>query len=391
MENRAAPPPRPLTIAWAATLAGLIAATWRLWMPVRSTPLLPPIEALGATPERLLASALGGLALGLLVAMFGPGRWRGRGIALTLLALAAVMAVDQLRWQPWAWHALLAGAILANAPPREATALLRLVAVAVYAYSGLAKLDAEFAATLGQQFLSTMALPLDALSESTRTALALAGPCLELALACLLLIASWRGRWRRGALIGVVLFHVGTIVALSPIGLGHSLGVLLWNVGFAAQTALLFRPTAPPSERPASQWRRVRRIAWLAAGLAILAPALTPFGWWDRWPGWALYAPGGERATLLIHDAAVERLPDSLQSHVGASDSPWRPVALDAWILQETGAPLYPQNRVFKALTRWLAGRYPLTGRIQVIEQSAADRWTRDRTERTIKIGGGRW
>jgi hypothetical protein len=287
------------------------------------------------------------------------------------------MLLDQLRWQPWAYHAALAGLILANSTPPQAFRLLRLVAIAVYAYSAIAKLDAEFAATLGQQMLSAVGFDLASWSDTTRTAVALTIPIVELAIAGLLAASlKWR-RLRVFACGAVITMHAATIAALGPWALGHSLGVLLWNVGFAAQTAILFWPQTEETTEPVT---RSSRLALAACGLAVLAPALTPFRLWDQWPGWALYAPRGERATLFIHTASVERLPKSLQPHIEkSSDGPWRRVRLDQWTLTGTAAPIYPQNRIVAAMALGLMERYPLTGRVRVVDESAASPLSRKR------------
>jgi hypothetical protein len=392
--------------AWAGTLAMLLAATWRLWTSWRGTPRIAPLEVLGAIPPAidfaLLALVVYGLVQTIRTALASGLKASPRcqsgveaqhplpthdlhrglavyrvGIVIATLALVGLMLLDQLRWQPWAYHAVLAGVILANATPPQAFRLLRLVAIAVYAYSAIAKLNAEFAATLGQQMLDAIGLGLASWSDTTRTALALTLPIVELAIAGLLAASLKWQRLRVFACVAVIAMHGTTIAVLGPWALGHSLGVLLWNVGFAAQTAILFWPQTEETTEPVT---RSSRLALAACSLAVLAPALTPFGLWDQWPGWALYAPRGERATLFVHTASVERLPRSLLHHVEqSSDGPWRRVRLDKWALAETAAPIYPQNRIVAAMGLGLMERYALTGRVQVVDESAASPFSRTR------------
>jgi hypothetical protein len=395
-----------LVAAWAGTLAMLLAATWRLWTPWRGTPRIAPPEAIEILPPTIDFALLALVGYGLLRALraafaskflASPRRksWEGTeytphyhdsrrglavyriGVLIATLALVGLMLLDQLRWQPWAYHAAIAGVILANATTPQAFRLLRLVAIAVYAYSAIAKLNAEFAATLGQQMLGAVGLELASWSDTTRTALALTIPIVELAIAGLLAASlKWR-RLRVFACGAVIAMHAATIAVLSPWALGHSLGVLLWNVGFAWQTVILFWPQPRENTEPVT---RSSRLALAACGLAVLAPALTPFVLWDQWPGWALYAPRGERATLFIHTASVERLPKSLQPHIEkSSDGPWRRVRLDKWALAETAAPIYPQNRIVAAMALGLMERYALTGRVRVVDESAASPLSRKR------------
>lgn len=373
--ERADDRPNAILLAWAATLLACVGVTWRLWTPLRDTPRVAPSGLLGGVPPAFDYALLLLLAFGLWRAISSRDAWR-RGVVIATAALAASMAFDQLRWQPWAWHAVLAGVVFAASSGCRTLSGLRALAVAVYAYSAVAKLDAEFVGTLGQQMLDT--LPgADRLPDGARQAIAWTMPVFEFAIAGLLAASV---RWRRiatTACIAVATLHIGLIGVLGPLGLGHSLGVLLWNAGFAVQTVVLFRPSGPQPDTTG----RIRVAGWAACVLGVAAPALAPFGYWDQWPGWALYAPGGERASLFVHQAVAERLPDALTPFVDLlSDGVWRRVRLDDWVLADTGAPLYPQIRVKAAIALGLAKRYPLGGRLQLITESAAGRLSRART-----------
>lgn len=384
-------PPRSLVIAWGVTLVVLMVVTWRLWTPLRDTPRLPPVAALGVLPVAIDFACLAVIVASVLRAVRTPDSNR-LAIGAATLALAATMALDQLRWQPWAHHALLAGVVLATASARRGVLALRAIAIAVYAYSAVSKLDAEFAATLGQQMLNTavggVGLDASTWGETFRRLMALTMPLGELTVAGLLVASTFQRRLAKYAVGAAIAMHVGVIGLLGPLGLGHSWGVLLWNVGFAWQTALLFGNDLPS---PVEARQRPPIGAWLAVAIGAVVPALTPLGLWDQWPGWAVYAPGGERARLFVHQAAVERLPDSLQRHVKRADDPgpWRRIALDAWCLESTGAPIYPQNRIVAGLAAGLAKRYPLTERLRLELDTKAGRLTRHRDTETLSSVDG--
>lgn len=356
-----------------------MAVTWALWTPLREPPRLPPAAFPIAPPPGFDFALLPLVALG--VAARRPG--------LAVAALAALMAGDQLRWQPWAYHALLIGVLLAACGAARATTLARWLAVSVYAYSAIAKLDATYATTLGQQVLDALGASAVGLPEGARAVAALAPPLAELGVAaCLAASLRWRSLARPAAAAAVAM-HLGTIGVLGPWGLGHSAGVLLWNVGFAWQTVVLFG--TPPGAAGAARnesfdgvSRVFERAATAVVCFALVAPLASPLGGWDRWPSWGLYAPGGERAAVHVHRSVVDRLPDAIP--IGAeADGPWRRVRLDQWVLRTTGAPLYPQNRVRLALAAALAERFPLSDRVMAIVESRADRFTGERESRVIE------
>lgn len=382
-EAAAASPPRAFVVAWAATLGVLIGVTWPLWTPLREVPRLAPMVPLGwfsPAIDFVLLAALGFQLVGALWPKVEPARW---SLATAAVALAGLMAFDQLRWQPWAYHALLAAIVLATCSARRATVCLRVIAIAVYAYSAISKFDAEFAATLGSQMLGVLGGDAVGLGAGLRQRLALALPLGELAVAAALAASTKWARIAWPACVAAVAMHATTVGVLGPWGLGHSLGVLLWNVGFAWQTVVLFRPNRLPRQEETTPSPRHAWLGYAACGLATIAPLATPLGGWDQWPGWALYAPGGERATLYVDRSAVGRLPRGLRPHVEAPADPtdaWHRVRLKEWVLADTRSPLYPQNRVAAALTKALIEKGRFEGGWLLVIESPADRLTRERT-----------
>ncbi len=219
--------------------------------------------------------------------------------------------------------------------------------------------------------------------------MALVGPALEVLIGGLLLFP--RMRWP--AAIAAVALHVVTLLLLSPWGLGHSWGVLVWNVVFPAHVLILMRPGGRRSAEPIlgainqTDWLRgaspSQKLATTVLLLAIFAPLGNRFGYWDNWPSWAVYAPGSERGAVFIHSAAADQIPPNLLSDLDANET-WRRVRFDEWLLAENLAPRYPQNRMLIALAEWLGAKYGVRNRLRVELQGVADRWTGERATQTI-------
>jgi hypothetical protein len=226
-------------------------------------------------------------------------------------------------------------------------------------------------------------------SPAVRRAAALALPAGELLVAAALGLSIAAPRFARGGAAIAVAMHAATVVVLGPWGLDHSLGVLVWNGGFAWQTVTLFRPRPTDSNDPRVDARPSinERLAIALVAVAAIAPIGFYAGCWDTWPAWGLYAPRGERAGVLVHDSVFDRLPKSLRdvSDEGPGDGPWRALRVDRWALDENLAPLYPQNRVKLALAAALAERFPLGDRVRVVVEGPTARWSRVRSERVIE------
>jgi hypothetical protein len=378
-------------LAWAVTLALLITSTWPLWTPLRAVPHIAPAAMFAVLPAGFDFVGLFLLLVSLVLAV----RHRSlRATGIATLALGLLMAFDQLRWQPWSYHALLVGLILASCEASISIKYLRLLTVSIYAYAAIAKLDATYSATLGQQIITTFASwlggSLEGLSLEVRHRLALAPPLFELTLAILLLASLRFYSLRRPTCYLAVAMHAATIALLGPWALGHSLGVLLWNIGFAWQACVLFWPAVDSNDSSAPQFSNSlqQRFAVCILLIALAAPTTMPWGIWDRWPSWGLYAPAGERAAVFIHSGALDRLPGPLRDFVDPQndddDTPWRRLWIDRWVLNDTGAPIYPQNRVRLALAASIAQRYGASERVQVVIQGHANRFSGERSSQTL-------
>jgi hypothetical protein len=403
-----------LAVSWLA----LLAAMWRLWTPQEVFPQIPFFAVLRTVPGWIDWVALVGLIAGVGGLLLVRQRQEAdtsspRGLrTAALLAVGSttiVVLLDQHRFQPWAYQFAIVALVLAFTPPIPAASLLRVLTVGIYFWSAVSKFDYTFLHTMGPQLLGglTRALQVDpaTMSPGTATFLAWTFPIDELAVAILLAIR----RTRTVGLVLAVAMHALLLAALGPLGLNHSLGVLLWNVYFIGQNLLLFRRPAAGWRRTAGPglWVRLREIArgfmpasasagvgHAAVFLAVWLPALEPFGLLDNWPAWAVYAPGGERERLLVNDSdAKALLPDELRSYDGPIFAEWWEVRTDLWSLDSLYAPIYPQDRFRVGVAAAVAERYWLRADPEedwlnsalLVVESRADRFTGKRTRATCR------
>jgi hypothetical protein len=166
--------------------------------------------------------------------------------------------------------------------------------------------------------------------------------------------ARWLGLW------AATIMHVALLAALGPLGLNHSLGVLLWNGFFLVQNWLLFRATS--DKRPFSdetfaaqmrQWWRdlttwpASRTNRLALGTVLVAmtwPVLEPLGYCDHWLAWAVYSARAESVSIHVNDPEMT-LPSSwkhfrVRNHVNI-----RTLSISDWSLAVLSVPSVPQER----------------------------------------------
>ncbi len=379
----------------------LLAVTWKLWTPQTAFPQVPLIGWTRDIPVSLEWCGglllVGALAVGLLAESERASRW---AMALAAVAMLGLIAVDQLRLQAWAWQFLLLALAWTALPSREAWGWLRLLAISLYVFSALSKLNPEFLATLGPRFveqgLQFVGLSMASWSDGLRTAVVLALPLGELLVGVGLVWPAAR-RW---AVLAAVLMHALLIAVLSPWGMKHSAGVLVWNLFFIAQVILLFGGRAeqgstaqvdqdPVSgERTTLRARGTRGFARVLLGLAVVLPIVEPWGWWDAWPSWGLYSARNERTEVYLSAENVSRLKGPVRRFVdeAADEAGERRLRLDAWCLDALGVPITPQHRQQLGVVRGLADRFLLSPEgVRCVRVGAASYGTGERRRQEVR------
>lgn len=404
----------------------LIAATFPLWFFVGQgdLPFVPLINLGISNADRLARVSTIGLIGGLIGIVVAPERLR---LLWWLVAgsLLVSFLLDQHRLQPWAYQSAIYAVVFATLPPRRAQSWLIPLAASIYIYSSAGKFDYQFAHTVGQEFLDMLARPIGGLPEdwnqSHRARIALLFPAIEFLGGVGLLFRPTR----RIAAVVVMLMHVVLLLILGPWGLGHSSGVLVWNIALLFQATFLFwypavrgsqsavrgSPTPHPADRrspsysshplgaaakrrPSVEQRRGQRPApsftlsilpvYGLVGCVLLAPLTERSGYWDHWTSWALYSPHNSRVDVQIHQSAIGDLPEPLRPLVkeDSDGDHWHGFSLQRWSLTARKVPIYPQARYQLGLCQEIARRYQLGEAIRLRQRSMSDRWTGERVER---------
>ena len=372
---------------WAASALALIAATWPLWTPQHLFPQVPIAVGLGRLPDVIDWFALGSMLLSLAAIFAAPLKstlWQ-RGLVVFVLAAVLLMAIDQHRFQPWAYQFALIAVVLTTAKPSAAFQLLRWLTIGIYLWSAWSKCDVTFTHNLGQQILNALLSwsHFEAWPKLSRLVLASLFPTAELAVAILLCFPR---QWSK-AVWGSVALHGLLIVALGPLGLHHKPGVLIWNVYFIAQNLLLFRkpPLSAAPEEGLPQDEPLPATALYVVCAALAWPLVEPWNYCDHWPAWSVYAPRVERTSFFVHRADKDRLPPSIQPFLepATDDENWFLIRLDRWSLDMLDAPLYPQNRFQVGCALGIIRQFGLS-QVRVVCYGPADRWTGERQSVTF-------
>ncbi|TWU42895.1 hypothetical protein [Novipirellula artificiosorum] len=370
---------------WALMLLVLIGGTFPLWRGEPSALVVPMVRLPASMPHVVLWLPTLAIVLSCLAIVIGT-RFDRQGWWIVAVSLCLSFVLNQHRLQPWAYQSAIYATVFATRNPYAARRLLIPIAASIYLYSGLGKLDYQFAHTVGQDFLAAIWIPglgslTDRLDRSTLAAIALLLPACEALFGIGLLIPQTR----RVAGCFIILMHISLIAILGPWNLGHSLGVLFWNMLLILQAYFLFlrpieQPTEPEPPRSVAFW-----VPNVLVVIAMIMPIGERFGIWDHWPSWALYAPHNSRVEVMVHQSATEKLAADLRPFLRDSDGDgWNRVDLGSWSLAKQRVPIYPQMRFQLAVADQLASQCERESAIRAVLRGVSDRRRGNRKEQIL-------
>lgn len=353
-------------------LLALVGVTWKLWTPQTVFPQVPLFSVVCHWP-----AWCDWMSLGLLLASSITLLIVGRGFVSRLAtggitaALAGFFVLDQHRLQPWAWQFFLLSILLTLADDVTVRKGWQWLTISIYFWSAVSKSDYTFFHEQGPVLVEGLKHAIGLHQPANRwgnafnvySSVGLAAGELSVAI---LLSLRWTRRW--GVWLACVM-HGSLLLALGPLGLNHSWGVLLWNVFFAAQMWLAFLETSTPSIATAvdapvvpgsphlKDWRNIAAIAVI--GGAAVWPFLENVGACDHWLAWAVYSARSGQTEILFEsddippDGPVE-YEQVFRTIKGVSGVYYRP-KVEAWSLRELGVPIYPQHRFYVGVAKDLA------------------------------------
>ena len=336
-----------ITYTKAAVVLGFAAGfllSHRLWISSRSYPVVPIVRDLPAITFPL-DYVLAGLLFFLLVKIALASRPRAYILGFTAL-LVSLAVFDQNRWQPWVYlyaFVLLALASFSWRPDdtqgqQNTLNICRLLIVATYFYSGLQKMNPNFAnvglvALLGP---SAGGLPMLHLWPWILASV-------EMIIGLVLMTRKLRNI---AVLCGIgmhlfilfsciVIVHWNSVVWPWNLAMMAFLVLLFWNAEFSVADVL---------------WRNPVRLQKLVLLLFAVLPALSFFGWWDSYLSASLYSANVPQANILLRGDVKNHLPAPVQQYVKKVPGGTYVLNIRDWSMGELNVPPYPAMRAYRTV-----------------------------------------
>ena len=381
----------------------LVAGTWKLWTPQTVFPQIPLLRLACDLPgwcDWVCLTAL--IIASVLLLVFAKNHRISRvATGVMSVSLAGFFVLNQHRLQPWAWQFFLLSILLTLADDATVRRAWIWLAISIYFWSAISKMDYSFFHELGPVLLGGLkqAAGLQGGENAWTKTFDVFGSLFFVAgeFGVAVLLMSSRTRWL--GLWGAIGMHLTLLAALGPLGLNHSPGVLLWNVYFIVQDWFLFRTTGKrnsleENSRQPGLIPGLNRLFWPGgwgnrlATIVILAaigwPSLESAGRCDHWLAWSVYSTRTHQATLRsASQVDVESLQipyyDELVHDFYDSDDPSfsihssRILDIFQWSRDQLSVPVYPEVRFYVGVARTLATEHQFPCHLNLIPP--ASRW----------------
>lgn len=332
----------------------IICATWlitkllccKLWLGTRLFPLVPVSDLFAGLPAAVHVILLFVSLLGMAVLIFSPNRKAG-----WILLIAEILSClcDQNRWQPWEYQFLFMTA--AYVFVRDEGRLRfnwQLILAGIYFFSGISKFNSAFIHDVWQNLILHRFFGADQINMW----LLRAGYILPVA-EMLAGIGLLTIRMRKISIWFLTTMHLIIIIAIGFFGLAKNLVILPWNLAMPLMLFLVFSTTFRYKEK--YYWKY---FTWITLLLWWMMPWLQLAGYWDKYLSSVLYSGGVEQLYICTDNPAAkkEHAFSFEQNKSMPCDSS---LSVYKWSMKEMNVPVYPEQRIYKAVVKEWVKRYP--------------------------------
>jgi uncharacterized membrane protein YphA (DoxX/SURF4 family) len=324
--------------------------TWKIWVPLnRQFPLISAFNFLdlhyGAYADLAIYLFTIGCLIGLLFYPFNKILIGG-----TILAFLVFILEDITRFQPWLYIyalMLISIALFKNSEDDKALFIIRLILSATYIWSGLQKINHAFATETFPWLMQPLGLK-DFFLQHYR--LVYAVPLIEI-LAGIGLIFK---KTYKAAGIGLIMMHIVLIYALGPFGNSWNRSIWPWDISLVI---ILWLSVTENYQGFSLLFTPLKKSGWFIAIMitVFVMPIFGYAGWWDYYPSGNLYS-GNSSELLFCNDKNDNALRSTLMqySQTYFPEKDGECYIVDTWALHELNAPLYPEDRYYGKIGKYL-------------------------------------
>jgi hypothetical protein len=339
---------RVTAICW--LIAKLI--SWKVWLPYRLFPVIPPAEWLHVPSTIHLLLFFISLICLFAIIIFPRKQkiWQ-----LLLIAELCSCVLDQNRWQPWEYQYLFTLFIFIVYKNKTELILpsIACILIATYFYSAANKFNNGFLMRVWSNLILKDYLKINEVNTQNYT-LHYAGyllPLIELT-CCIGLLFSLTKKIAAYVLIAM---HVFILIMLGPFGLHYNKIVWPWNAAMIIFLWIIFIKHEINTKVTWIKTNRIVAVCW------IILPALHFGGWWDSYLSCSLYSGNTSLMMICVQDSStnvtIAKYFNRGTLYNGCKNG--HQLSIQNWALEEMNVPAYPEERIYAKIKQDWLNKYP--------------------------------
>jgi uncharacterized membrane protein YphA (DoxX/SURF4 family) len=275
-----------------------------------------------------------------------------RNLIILYSAYLLLLVEDIDRLQPWLYLYLLMLSPLLFCGRNKTVCTLflcRLILSSVYFWSGLQKLNVQFAENIFPWLLDFTG---GKAYLEIHTTYAYIAALSELSMGIML----WIKPLRKYACFAVFIMHLLILVTLGPLVHNWNIVIWPWNIALGLMVYVLFYRSAPMKINLSKLVFPAKIYVISTVLLASVMPFFGLMGKWDHFLSYGFYS--GMPAIPEFYLPMAERglLPaSSINSQYLSDDKKTCYLQIDTWAMDEMNVPLYPEERIYFEVAKKLA------------------------------------
>lgn len=331
-------------------LAGLI-MSFDLWIPKRFFPFAPLLSGLDQFPDFVGWTMLATILICLVSIIFFHTR---ASVGLLVSLIVGMVAVDQIRLQPWVYIYCWSFVCL-YVTYRDSKSLihcLQIILIGVYFWSGTHKINSNFLdVTFNSIAQNIFSITDDATFRSIRF-LGYIIPLIEILCAALLFCR----RTRKIGIVIATLIHVSVLIYVSPMGINKNHIVIPWNIAMIILVVTCFYENDESVVDLRSARYRIMNVLLML--IFWLAPFFNFFSLWDSYLSFSLYSDKVSFYYIAVEDSELSNIDYRLIPYLVQfpNTEGGKFIDIDQWSTAELHVPFYPEDRVFKKISKRFCG-----------------------------------
>lgn len=171
-------------------------------------------------------------------------------------------------------------------------------------------------------------------------------------------------KFRTLAIGGAICMHLFILFSLGPFGHNWNSVVWPWNIAMCCFVIILFWDTETLAI--STLVKPLLPVCAILAVLCLVLPAFSFINLWDSYLSASLYSGNTEMAQIQIPATSIHTLNPQIKKYIQKAGNKYYVLDISSWSYGVMNVPSYPEDRVFKGITKAFCKNMPLSTGVTV-------------------------